>query len=140
MITFEEVKQQFDKNVKNYDINSFLGAGMRGAVIGILEKACGNKGDRKLVLKQLTGETSSKNLQPDQWDALYKLVKPWKPENGKWQSENPDLERICNVLLNKAVDQPGQSKFDFPEFKALDADKLWIEQVIGTDSLDGTSF
>lgn len=140
MTTAEEIKGQFEENVDKYDGFTEFGIGMKGAITGVLESACKNKENRKLVLKQLSGQTSSKNLHPAQWDALHKLVRPWKPEGGHWQSENPDLERICNILLNKAVDQPGQDKFDFPEFKALDEDKLWIDQINSTDSLDENPF
>lgn len=54
------------------------------------------------------------------WGALYSLVLPWKPEGGHWQSGNPELESICNIILNADMDQEGQGKmFEYPEFEAF---------------------
>lgn len=85
---------------------------LQGAITGCLETACGKKKENRYrILKILTGKTSSKQLDGAEWDALYKLVLPWKPEGGKWGTGNPDLERICNALLNADVEQPGQTSF-----------------------------
>lgn len=99
--------------MSNYTIDR----GMQGAIVGTLEAACGGKKEnRHRLLKILCGVTSSKELSSPQWSALYSLVLPWKPEGGRWQSGNPNLEEICNILLNEDLNQPGQTKmFEYPE-------------------------
>lgn len=124
----ESIKDEFNANVDRYDGGNQLNAGMQGAVIGTLEKACGGKEDRKRVLRLLTGHTSSKELNSAQWSALYSLVLPWKPEGGKWQTGNPNLDEICNILLLADMDQPGQMKFEYPEFQEVTS-KDWEEHV-----------
>ena len=132
----DSIKQEFNENMDKYNGEETYNAGMCGAIIGTLEKACNGKDNRKLVLKQLTGHTSSKDLHLAQWHALYKLVLPFKPENGKWGSGNLELERICSILLNASVDQPGQMKMEFPEFAQLEEGKLWIEQGNAVDDYE----
>jgi len=132
----DEIIQDFKDNMDKYSGDITYAAGMQGAITGILEKACGGKDNRKLVLKLLTGHTSSKDLHLSHWHGLYLLVLPFKPEGGKWGSANTELDRICNCLLNKSYDQPGQTKMEFPEFAQLDDNKLWIEQGNAVDDAE----
>lgn len=116
----EEIKKEFVESVDAYSGEATYPLGMQGAIIGTFEKACGGKDNRKLILKYLTGKTSSKDLHLSEWHALYKLTLPFKPEGGKWGSGNPELEAICNTLLYACLDQPGQTKmFEYPEFAGL---------------------
>ena len=106
----QQIKQEFDQNVESF-ISGVVFS--QGSVVGILKKACHSDGDYRLVLKQLTGHTSSKELNDAQWHALYKFVLPMKPENGKWQSGRgtSELESMVNALVRQAVDQEGQLNF-----------------------------
>lgn len=119
-----EIKEKFDHDVANWNgIIAHL-----GSVVGVLEKACGGKPNRHLILKFLTGKTSSKDLTPEELSALYNIVLPMKPEGGKWGSGNPDLERICGTILAASYDQPGQIKMFEPELGDVSAGR-WEEQV-----------
>ena len=131
----DDVIQEFKNEMDKYDGENYP-PGMQGAIIGTLEKACGGKDNRKLVLKLLTGHTSSKDLHPAQWYALYKLVLPYKPEGGKWGSGNPELEYLCNCLLSKTVDQSGQTKFEFPEFEELKDVAIGLNQPLAVDDFE----
>lgn len=84
----------------------------RGSVVGILKKACKSDGDYRLVLKVLTGKTSSKELTDAQWFALFCFVKPTKPENQKWQSAHGDevLSSMCGSLIASSYRQEGQQE------------------------------
>ena len=116
----ETIKNQFEEYMNRWD-GRIVEPGMCGAIIGTLDKACGRKEDRHLVLKQLTGHTSSKELSPAQWYALYQMTMPYKPEGGKWMAGvgEESLEILCRAVLNASLDQPGQMKIEFPEFEAL---------------------
>lgn len=120
-MTKDEIMHDFQESIDSFGGETYP-AGMQGAIIGTLEKSCNGKDNRKLVLKQLTGKTSSKELNNAEWFGLYRLVQPWKPEGGKWGSGNIDLDRICSVLLNASVDQPGQTKMfvNYPEMVAVE--------------------
>ena len=82
----------------------------RGTVIGVLNTACGGEANRRLVLKELTGKTSSREFTDDEFYALHQFVLPYKPEGGKWISQRGNLDLLCGALLTAAVDQPGQTK------------------------------
>lgn len=84
--------------------------GIKGAINGILDKACGGKANRYLVLKVLTGKTSSKELHETEWYALLCLVQPFKPEGGRWQSQRGiALDSMCGALLHLQASQNGQT-------------------------------
>lgn len=103
-------KAQFDK-----DVARFLGGEVlaQGAVIGVLEKACGSTTDRYLVSKYLTGHASSKDFNEAQWFAMNEMVKPYKPEGGKWQSARLNLKQIVTELLREALLEQGQELLPF---------------------------
>ena len=84
----------------------------RGTVIGVLNKACHSDSNRKLVMKVLTGKTSSSLLTDAEFYAFYKLALPFKPEGGRWTTQRgeAELEAICGTILAAAVDQEGQLK------------------------------
>lgn len=81
-----------------------------GTVVGVLKGACRSDSDYRLVLKALTGKTSSKELTQAQIYALFNLVQPYKPDGGKWQSKRDNLTQMCGALIRKMVDAPEQTK------------------------------
>lgn len=110
-MTAQELIDQFNDNARRFVSGEVFS---KGSVVGILKKACKmNDGDYRLVLKALTGKTSSKELDEAQFYALFKFVQPVKPEGQRWQSGQGDeeLERLCNMLVRSTFDQPGQINF-----------------------------
>lgn len=113
-ITAATLKEVFNRYVSSYDPTQIYYTGkMEGTIIGVLKKCAGSDDNYRLVLKSLTGHTSSKELTPAQWYALFKFVMPFKPEGGKWQSQHTDeeLSRWCNMLVNSTIDVPEQMRF-----------------------------
>jgi hypothetical protein len=103
------IKREFQ-----HDVDAFVTGVMfhKGSVVGVLKKHCRSDADYRLVLKSLTGHTSSKDMSEAQFHALYKFVLPFKPEGGKWDSQRgDDLTVMCNALVNAAVDVPEQGRF-----------------------------
>lgn len=103
MTTAQDIKNAFNRRVQEYDPAQIYYTGkMEGTIIGVLKKCCGSDDNYRQVLKALTGKTSSKDLSNAEWYALWKFVKPTKPEGGKWQSEHTDtqLNVLCNTLIN----------------------------------------
>lgn len=103
------IKQEFQ-----YEVDSFIDGIVfhQGTIVGVLKKACRSDSDYRLVLKALTGKTSSKLLSPAEWHGLYKFVLPVKPEGEKWHSQRgDDLEKMCNALVLSMVDVPAQGRF-----------------------------
>lgn len=107
----DDIIQEFKKNA---ELTITAEIALKGAITGVLEKACGGKSNRYLVLKVLTGKTSSKLLTENEWYALMCLVQPCKPLGGHWHSaRDTELEQMCQILLRKAVYQPGQLQIPF---------------------------
>lgn len=104
----QETINEFKSNVSKFHGGEVLA---KGAITGILERACGSAANRYLVLKVLTGKTSSKLLDEAEWYGLLCLVQPEKPTGGRWQSaRGDDLRVACHQLLTEAVSRPGQMK------------------------------
>lgn len=103
----QEIVDEFNHNVAKYQDGEVLA---KGAITGVLEKACGGKENRYLVLKVLTGHTSSKELTEAQWYGLLCLVQPHKPQGGHWTTQRgeADLQIICGALLARHATQEGQ--------------------------------
>lgn len=102
----EEIKQQFEHDKAEYAGQIFH----HGTVVGVLNKACNGEANRRLVLKALTGKTSSKLLTDAEFYALHRFVQPYKPEGFTWMSQKDNLEQLCGILMTSLVDQPGQTK------------------------------
>ena len=106
----EDVRKYFvervEKTVTQYNVNP----GIKGAVNGILTRACGGDSNRKLVLKYLCGVTSSKQLNAAQWIVLCDMVQPDKPEGQPWQAGNPKFQRAINAILAALPKQEGQEE------------------------------
>ncbi len=110
MITSDILKSTFNRYVSSFVDGEVF---HQGTIVGVLKTCAGSDGNYRLVLKALTGKTSSKLLSPAEWYALYKFVTPIKPEGGKWHSKhtNEELTRWCNMLVYSTVDVPGQMNF-----------------------------
>ena len=103
-----EIKQEFDKNVNRFVDGVII---VKGAIIGVLNQACGGDDNRHIVLKALTGSTSSRSMSEAQWFALLHFVQPYKPEGQRWQSQRGDDLRVeCGILLTAQADQERQLK------------------------------
>lgn len=77
----------------------------RGVYVGILNKSCKGDANRKLVLKYLTGKTSTKILSDSEWGALKKMC----------EVSPVQIERMCGLILGEVVKQTGQLMLDEKE-------------------------
>jgi len=107
----EQVRQHFESRVKQTVSQYNINIGIKGAINGILSRACGSSDNRKLFLKYLCGVTSSKELSAAQWIVLADMVKPDKPALGEWQSANPKFQSAVNAVLAELPRQEGQAEF-----------------------------
>lgn len=104
----KKIIEQFKADVKGFVVGEVFS---KGAITGVLSKACGGDSNRYLILKVLTGKTSSKFLDEAEWYALLKMVQPYKPEGGHWMSKREEELRLaCGALLTFQADQQGQAK------------------------------
>lgn len=69
-----EIKELVTKLTSDYAGAFFDNKGMKGSIIGLLDKVCGSTGRRHVFLKYLFGTDSSKNLLGSQWIALVRWV------------------------------------------------------------------
>ena len=106
----EQIKKHFDYKVGMVVTQYNINPGIKGAINGIITRACGGDENRKLVLKYLTGVTSSKELNAAQWIVLAEMVKPDKPPFGGWQSANPKFQSVINAILAELPKQEGQGE------------------------------
>ena len=106
----EDVRNYFaarvEKTATAYNINP----GIKGAINGILNRACGGSDNRKLVLKYLCGKTSSRELSTAQWAVLSDMVKPDKDPQLGWVSANPKFQSAINAILAALPRQEGQEE------------------------------
>lgn len=93
---FEDVKSRFDeiKAGQCYPLNK----GIQGAIISVLDKACGSKENRYQFAIALGCSAHSKDWTTGEWWAMSKVVKVNKPF-GKWQSTNPKFEQIVGAVM-----------------------------------------
>ena len=111
----EQVKAHFEKRVAETVTQYNINPGIKGAINGILTRACGGDENRKLVLKYLCGVTSSKMLNAAQWMVLSDMVKPDKPPFGGWQAGNEKFQSAINAVLAALPKQEGQTEmFELP--------------------------
>ena len=111
----EQVKAHFEKRVAETVTQYNINPSIKGAINGILTRACGGDENRKLVLKYLCGVTSSKMLNAAQWMVLSDMVKPDKPPFGGWQAGNEKFQSVINAVLAALPKQEGQTEmFELP--------------------------
>lgn len=98
----ESIKLRFAYYVGNHEGMYPPSKKGRGVYVGILNKSCHGDANRKLVLKYLTGKTSTKLLDENEWTALKKMcdVSP------------VEIEKMCQIILGELVKQEGQTSFD----------------------------
>ena len=111
-MTGEDVKAFFDEKVSRVVTMYNLNPGIKGAINGILNRACNGEENRRLVLKYLCGVTSSKSLTAAQWIVLSDMVKPDKPEGQPWQAGNPKFQRAIDAVLSALPKQEGQTEME----------------------------
>ena len=107
----QQIKEYFESKVKKTVSQHNINPGIKGAINGIISRACGGSDNRKLVLKYLCGVTSSKELNAAQWIVLSEMVKPEKPALMNWQSGNPKFQSVINAILAELPRQEGQGEF-----------------------------
>ena len=111
----EQVKAHFEKRVTETVTQYNINPGIKGAINGILTRACGGDENRKLVLKYLCGVTSSKMLNAAQWIVMSDMVKPDKLPFGGWVSRNDKFQSVINAVLAALPKQEGQTEmFELP--------------------------
>jgi hypothetical protein len=96
----QKIKERFEFYTANHDGLYPPSAKAHGIYVGALNKACKGDANRKLVLKFLTGKTSTKILTDPEWIALRKMV----------DITLVDLETMCGVILGEVVKQEGQTE------------------------------
>ena len=111
-MTGEDVRTYFAGRVENTITQYNVDPGIKGAVNGILTRACGGDANRKLVLKYLCGVTSSKQLSAAQWMVLCDMVQPDKPAGQPWQAGNPKFQRAIDAVLAALPKQEGQMQME----------------------------
>lgn len=74
----------------------------RGVYVGILNKVCKGDANRKLVIKYLTGKTSTKLFDTGDWIAMRKLC----------DISPVELEKYCGIILGEVVKQEGQIEME----------------------------
>lgn len=105
----ETIKQEFKQDMDNFVDGDVFS---KGAIVGVLKKHCQSDADYRLVLKALTGKTSSKLLTPAEWFALLEFVKPYKIMGvGRWDTQREDLGAACSALVRSTYDVPEQTRF-----------------------------
>lgn len=106
----EEVRAYFERKVSTVVTQYNINPGIKGAINGILTRACRGEENRRLVMKYLCGVTSSKELNAAQWIVLAEMVKPDKPPFGGWQAANPKFQNAIDAVLAALPKQEGQTE------------------------------
>ena len=117
-MNYNDIKTHFDKLVEGEPQNvlALSHRGLQGACRGALNTACGGDDNRKLIVKALTGSTSTKNMTTNQWYALFRFVFPYengefvfKSEvTGKWAGRE-ELTAWCGAIMTHVLEQAGQT-------------------------------
>jgi hypothetical protein len=94
----QQIKDKFNYYTQHHKGLYLPSEKAHGIYVNALNKACKSDANRKLVLKYLTGETSSKKLTDNQWIALKKMC----------DIHPVELERVCGAILAEVVKQDGQ--------------------------------
>ena len=112
-MNFDDIKSRFDeiKNGQTYTLSH----GVKGAIVGVLDKACGSKENRYQFAIALGCSPHSKDwTQGERW-AMSKIVKVDKPF-GRWQSTNEKFEQIIGAVMAKIGNNENQiSMFEVTE-------------------------
>lgn len=107
-MNFDTIKSCFDKHVAENFYVTMPPPGIRGAAIGVLEKACGGKDNRHLITKALAGKIHTAELTIAEWNALLRFIDPNKnPMTNKWEGRE-NLTQMCGIILTHLAEQEGQ--------------------------------
>ncbi len=119
----EEVRAYFERKVSAVVTQYNINPGIKGAINGILTRACNGEENRRLVLKYLCGVTSSKELTAAQWIVMSEMVQPDKLPFGGWQSSNPKFQGAIDAVLAALPEQEEQAEMftDAPASPAEEA-------------------
>jgi len=95
-MTFDEVKARFDvvKTQATYDLN----IGIKGAIVGVLDKACKSKENRYQFAIALGCSPHSKDWTRGEWFAMSKICAVDKPF-GRWSATNPKFDEIIGAVM-----------------------------------------
>ena len=91
MKTPEAIKQEMHTMIAKFPMANYDNHGMKGAITGLLNKACGSNEGRKMLLKYLFGKASSKELTGSEWIALIYWIdlqnigEDWLPQKDFYQ-------------------------------------------------------
>lgn len=102
------VRARLRQNAAIFESAQPLSKGQVGSMIGVLEKACGGRGNRYAVttwifLGTTMPEGTSKNLSIGQISALYDWVEPHKDDDGEWKGGSSFSKEIITVLREALV-------------------------------------
>ena len=99
----EEIKRSISMTVIRFPSAIYDSNGMKGAVIGLLNKACGGNGERKLLLKYIFGKESSKELTGAEWIGLMQWVElknvgdDWLPQKDFYTEAEEIVNEACGI-------------------------------------------
>ena len=99
MRTPEELKEELRRCMTLFNQHTpFDNKGLKGAIVGHLNKACGSDGRRHQVIEFLFDKTSSKDLTSPEWQALSWWVASYQIGDTWFAQSN--LQYECEAVLN----------------------------------------
>jgi hypothetical protein len=105
MKTIEEYPKDFQEVSSSILSPDPVSSGMKGLIVGTLNKYCRSDNNRKQFLKALTGQSSSKDLTNAEWQALRMFLDP--EDEGVVLSKAGELE--IDYVISAAM--PPQESF-----------------------------
>lgn len=95
-----------------------IGRGKQGAMIAILNEACGSDHGRKLVLAWCFPDlfpdldsVSSKRINQSQWHALFRWIDPQRVRVGHWRSRRDEaFKQECSEIWMLQMERSGAMK------------------------------
>lgn len=105
----EQLKEEMIVWIAEYDkMPVEIPKGHRGAIVGMLNKTCGNDAQRHELLKRLFGKGSTKDLYDAEWHALEKWIDV-KQFGSLWVPQD-NLQDEVNCILGR--EPKGLFEFD----------------------------
>jgi hypothetical protein len=95
MKTVDEYRKDFQEAAKSAEGEPVTAPGLRGLIVGTLNKYCRGDGNRKQFLKALTGYSSTKDLTDAEWTALRWFLDP--------EAENVILSQEGEVEIDSVI-------------------------------------
>jgi len=72
----DRIQKRLQSIAKNFEHVKLVDNGLKGALIGHLNDACGGDDERHRLLQILFGKSSSKELTDGEWAALHAWISP----------------------------------------------------------------